>query len=313
MERANPNTALANVGSSLRWQRWFRKGRRTLAYLLVYLVLLELALVFFLPILYMFSTSSKSIEAFLDPTSGWIPNAIHWDNYLQAMSAMYFQEAFLNSLLIAAAACIGQVFSCALAGYGFGRYRFWGSTFLLVLVLLTLIVPPQTIIISLFTLFHKLGWINTFYPFIVPAYLAQGLRGALFILIFMQFFRGLPKEMEEAARVDGAGAFRVFRTIMFPLARPAVFVVAVFSFVWHWNDYYEPAIYLNRESMFTLPIRLESLGTSFKSMFSGQIDATLNEPVTMAASMLVVLPMLVLYLFCQRFLVEGIERSGIVE
>lgn len=290
-----------------------RRVRRIAVHLLIYAVLAEFAFVFLVPLLYMFSTSAKSIEAYLDSTVGWVPPAIHWPNFLQAIQAMHLPEALFNSLLIAGIACAGQVLSCSAAGYGFGRYKFFGDGFLLALVLLTLIVPPQTIIISLFSLFHKLGWINTYYPFIVPAFFAQGLRGALFILIFRQFFRGLPREMEEAARVDGAGAFRVFRSIMLPLARPALFVVAIFSFVWHWNDSYEPAVYLNRESLFTLPIRLESLGITFKSMFGSNAELGLNEPITMAAALIVVAPMLVLYMFSQRFLTEGIERTGIVE
>lgn len=289
--------------------KWGRKGQKIVFRVLAFVVLLELSFVFIMPILYIMSTSAKSVEDYLDTTIGWIPSAIHWFNYSQAMEGIYFSQALANTLIIAAAACFGQVLSCAVTGYGFGRYKFPGSGLLFGLVLVSFIVPPQTIIISLFALFNKLGWINTYLPFIVPAFFAHGIRGALFILIFRQFFRGLPKEMEEAARIDGAGAVKTMAWIMFPLAKPAIFVVAVFSFVWHWNDYYEPYIYLNREKLYTLPVRLDSLGQSYKSLFG----AGLNEPVIMAACFLVVAPMLLLYMFSQRFLTEGIARTGIVE
>lgn len=290
--------------------RYARKGKSLFFKMLTYLVLLELSFIFVLPILYILSTSSKSIEDYLDSTIVWIPTAIHYFNFEQAFKGMYYMESLTNSLTVTLLACIGQVLSCAITGYGFGRYKFPGSGFLFSLVLLTLLVPPQTIIISLYSLFKELGWINTFYPFIIPSFFAHGLRGALFILIFRQFFRSLPTEIEEAARIDGAGAIRIFTTIMVPLAKPAIIIVGLFSLVWHWNDYYEPILYLNREEFYTLPIRLESLGRNINDIFGSNTDAGLNEPVIMAACFLIVAPLFILYILGQSFIKEGIERTG---
>src|SRR5439155_25841025 len=150
----------------------------------------------------------------------------------------------------------GQVLSCSFLAYGLAPLRFPGREPLFLLVLFTFLIPPQTIIIPLFILYRHLGWIDTFYPFIVPSFLGHGLQGALFILVFRQFFKGLPSELEDAASIDGANPFRTFFQIMLPLARPAILVVLLFSLVWHWNDYFEPTMFFYRQDFFTLPMRL---------------------------------------------------------
>ncbi|QNK59519.1 carbohydrate ABC transporter permease [Paenibacillus sp. PAMC21692] len=291
-------------------QRYGRKMRTLLMQMLTYLVLLELSFIFLLPVFYMFVTAIKSPQDLLDSTIVWVPSGIHWDNFVKAFNLIKFTEAVTNSLMITVLACLGQVLSCAIAGYGFGRYKFPGINILFLLVLLSLLIPPQTIIIALFTMFHKFGWLNSYLPFIIPAFFGQGLRGALFVLIFRQFFRNMPRELEEAARIDGAGPIRLFVQIMLPLAKPAIVIVAMFSFVWHWNDNYQPMIYLNREEYFTLPLRLESLSSVFNRALGLDADGGLNLPIHMAACLMVVLPVFILYLFGQRYLSESIERTG---
>jgi multiple sugar transport system permease protein len=177
------------------------------------------------------------------------------------------------------------------------------------LVLFAMIVPPQAIIIQLFILYGELGWLDTYLPFIVPSALGMGLRGALFVFIFRQFFKGMPWELEDAARIDGAGPLRVFFNIMLPPAQPAIVVVFLFAFVWHWNDGLEPSIYLNRAEKFFLPQRLTVVEMALENL---RFHAMWGTGVIMAAALLVILPLLVLYLFTQRYFVESIERTGLI-
>ena len=307
-----------------------------------YLILADISFVFLYPVFYMIATSFKSVQDLTDPTIVWIATGFDLNNYLLAWQSVDFVHAFSNSAQIAILAGIGQVVSCAFVGYGFGRMHFPGRELLFLLVIFTFLVPPETIIVPLFIQYKTLprlaidfnlaafphivaasgsfgpgniaehGWIDTYWPFIFPAFLAQGLKGPVFILIFRQFFRGQPWELEEAARVDGAGALQTFFRIMLPLAKPAILVTFLFSIVWHWNDFLEPLIYLNRRELFTLPMRLSVLGQALNDVTGGQGSDFYNEALVMAACLLVILPVLVLYVFTQRFFTESIDRTGVV-
>ncbi|RXZ84029.1 carbohydrate ABC transporter permease [Paenibacillaceae bacterium] len=304
-----------------------KRGGLFINKLSLYTVLLSLSFVFLYPLLFIISQSLMMPADVSDSTVQWIPQSLSLSNYLDAFLALggapnrTYWDAFMYSVIISFGSAALQVFSCALAGYAFGRYRFPGYTLCLSLVLFAFLVPPQTIIVPLFQLFSDFGWINTFYPFIVPSLTGHGLKGALFVLIFIQFFHRLPFVLEEAARIDGASAFRTYWTIMLPLARPAMLVVFLFSVVWHWNDVFEPNLYLRVPNYYNLS---QTLGI-FNGIGSAQIDAAtagLNATQTigvaptmmnkiMAAAMLSILPMLVLYLFTQRYFVESVERAGI--
>ncbi|GAB6926505.1 carbohydrate ABC transporter permease [Paenibacillus sp. JCM 10914] len=295
--------------------------------LALYVVLLSLSFVFVYPLLFILSQSMMLPSDISDSTVQWIPQQLSFINYSDAFLALggaqnrTYWDAFLYSFIISFGSAALQVFSCALAGYALGRYRFPGYMLCMSLVLFTFLVPPQTIVVPLFRLFSDLGWINTFWPFIVPSATGHGLKGALFVLIFIQFFHRLPSVLEEAARIDGASAFRTYWTIMLPLARPAMLVVFLFSVVWHWNDLFEPNLYLRIPNFYNLS---QTLGI-FNGVGSAQMDAatsgltaaqTIGAAPTimnkiMAAAMLTVLPMLVLYLFTQRYFVESVERAGI--
>jgi multiple sugar transport system permease protein len=298
-------------------QPWFliyrRRSENLFFRLLMYLMLINIAFTFLFPVLYMISTSLKTIEDFVDPAVYYIPRIVNWENYTLAYQGMKYELALKNSLIIAGVAAIGQLVSCAMAGYGFGRNKFPGRELLFMLVIFTFIVPPQTIIVPLFILYRKLGWIDTYYPFTIPTFFAQGLRGPLFVIIFRQFFMRQPWELEDAARVDGCGALRIFFKIMLPLSKPAMVVSFLFSLVWHWNDFYEPMMYLMKPQNFTVPLRLSILQSSLNEVTGGMAGEFFNEPLVMAACFLVVLPPLVLYLFTQRHFVESIERTGLVD
>ncbi|MBP1988481.1 carbohydrate ABC transporter permease [Paenibacillus eucommiae] len=315
MAETGRNGAVRRAGfhKNMALNRYMRQGKRVLLKVLIYAALFELSFLFLLPLIYILSNSAKSIEDYLDATVMLIPNAVHWLNYQEAVKVLQYWPSLKNTLEIVIPSSIGQLLSCALTGYGFARYHFPGKGMLYVILLIGLIVPPQTIIISLYSLFHQLGWLNSNLPFTVPAFFAQGLRGSLFILIFLQFFRTLPREMEEAARVDGAGSFRVFFQIMLPLVKPAIVLVGVFSFIWHWNDSFEPSIYFSSMESTTIATVLNALIYA-NSNINGIIPSDyVNEPILFACCLLLVFPLFVLYIFAQRFLTEGVERTGLVE
>jgi multiple sugar transport system permease protein len=279
-----------------------------------YIILINVCFVFLFPVIYMFSTSLKTVADLADLTVLWIPRTFFWRNYELAISGMLYWQAARNSVIISLGSGILQTVACSFVAYGFARIPFPGRDVLFLLVLFTFLVPPQTIIVPLFILYRNLGFMDTYFPFLIPALFGHGLRGALFILVFRQFFRNLPYELEDAARIDGAGPFSVYWRIMLPLAAPAIIVVFLFSLVWHWNDFFEPTIYLFDQNNFTLPLRLSILSAALLQMLAGQgAGDEFNEAVIMAASFLVVMPPLVVYLFTQRYFVESVDRTGLVE
>lgn len=279
------------------------------------LLLIDVGYVYLYPILYMLSTMFMSRADLVDPTIIWIPKALYWENLKMAFEGLNYWAGFQQSILISSAAAIGQAFSCALAGYGFARYDFPGKNLLFLLVMLTFVVPPQTIVIPLFLLFRQFGWLDTYLPLIVPEALGLGLKGALFIAIYRQFFLGLPSSLEEAARLDGAGPLTVFTRIMLPLAKPAILVVTLFSFVWHWNDFFLPTMFVRDKGKWTLVRHLSGLQQALDIIYD--LDryglSSVTEPVKMAGAFLVIVPILLLYFFAQRWFTEGIERTGLVE
>ena len=319
-EIAMASIAAAQTSFLVERPKWWRDGqivrRRSITFLqraFTYIVLIDIAFVFLVPIFYITATSLKTSQDLTDPTIVWIPSGFFWINYPLAFFSMAYVKSLSNSLYISLGSALGQTVSCAFVGYGFARVRFPGRDALFALVLFTFLVPPQTIIVPLFILYKNLGWINTYQPFVVPSFFGHGLKGALFVVVFRQFFKTLPWELEEAARIDGASAFATWWRIMVPLAMPAVVVVFLFSVVWHWNDFFEPFIYLNRMEYFTLPMRLSVLSPSLDTATGGQASDLFNEALVMAAVFLVILPPLSIYLFTQRFFVESIDRTGLVE
>lgn len=286
--------------------RWFLK-------LTIYMLLIDVSYVFLYPVVYMISTSFKTFEEFLDPTVYWVPASLQFNNFRFAIVGLTYWDSLLRTSLISVGAAVGQTISCSLVGYGFARMRFKFRETLFAIAIFTFIVPPQTLIVPYFLTYVRLGWIDTYLPFWVPSFLANGLRGAIFIYIFRQFFRGLPWELEDAAWVDGAGPIRVYSSIMLPLAKPAILVSVLFSLVWHWNDFFEPSIYIMSEQNLTLALKLGRMWNVLAAEFGGETMAELmNQPLVMAGSLLIVLPMLVIYALAQRYFVEGIERTGLV-
>ncbi|RKN70142.1 carbohydrate ABC transporter permease [Paenibacillus ginsengarvi] len=295
-----------------------RKLKLVAGELIHYVTILSLSFVFLYPMLYMISQSFMTGKDVADALVQWIPKSLSFENFVYAFKSLNYMRHFTNSVIISLGGALLQLVGCAIAGYGFARYRFPGYTLLLVLLLFTFLVPPQSIVVPLFLLFSDLKMTNTYLPLLVPNLFGHGLRGALFVLVYMQFFRGLPHQMEEAAKIDGAGPLRTFVSIMLPMAKPAILVVFLFSIVWNWNDSFFPNLYLNKSDSYTLNQKLgtmvvtkenDNTGITSPGDAIGQLPT--NYEKLMAGSFLAILPILLLYLFTQRYFVESVERTGI--
>jgi len=281
---------------------------------IVYLILVNVAYLYLNPMFYMVSTMFKSTADLLDPTVRWIPRVLDWSNLKLAWQGLKFPEAIMNSLLLSVCGALFHVVSCSLSGYAFARFKFPGRNVLFGVLLFSLLIPPQATIVGFYLMYKNIGLLGTPLAILIPALLAQGIRGGLFVIIFRQFFQTVSKEMEEAARIDGAGALRIFYRIMMPLARPAILVVFLFSFVWHWNETYMTSMVVGTEHA-PLSLRLSSLNTVLNGLMESEGKASLNvnESIKMAAGFLIIVPPLLIYSIAQRWFIQSVEKTGIVE
>jgi multiple sugar transport system permease protein len=264
--------------------------------LIIYLLLIGTSICFLIPFAWLIISAFKaSDEIFVYPPVWW-PEHWEWDNFYKALTTLPFGRYALNSLLIAGLNVIGNVVSCSLVAYGFARFRFPGRRILFMVLLATLMVPNQVLLVPQFVLFHQLGWNNTFLPLTVPAFFGS----AFYVFLLRQFFLTLPPELEEAAKIDGAGSLRTFLTIVLPQVKPALTAVAIFSFQGAWNDFLQPLIYLNDPNKFTLQLGL--------AQFQGTYHTEWN--LIMAATVVVMLPMLIIFFLAQRYFIEGITMTG---
>ena len=270
--------------------------------LLLYVVLLTLSLLFVLPFIWMISTSLKDDPQVYHAPPIWFPSPRLWSNYPGALSQQPFGRFFINTLWYALPATVGTIISCAIPAYGFARFRWKGRDLLFYICLGTMMIPFQVQMIPLFITFKKLGWINTYLPLVVPAFFGN----AYFIFLLRQFFMTIPLELSDAARIDGCGEFGILWRVILPLARPALAVVGLFTFMSAWNDYLGPLIYLNNVKLYPVALGLQQLRANYHA--AGQ---RLVWPYLMAASTVVIAPILVLYFFTQRTFIEGITVTGI--
>lgn len=235
-------------------------------------------------------------------------------NLQRAWGMLEYPQSFTISLLVSLSASIFHVISCGFAGYALARLEFPFKKLVFGLLLLAFIIPPQVIILPTIIAYTNLGLNNSIVTLVIPSILGFGVKGSLFVIIFRQFFMTQPKELEEAARIDGATALKFYIKVMLPLARPAILVVFLFSFVWTWNDTYFPQMFLSDSQLMPLAsetLQLDKVITSFVE--TQQITSHEAGAIKMAASFLVILPPLLLFLIFQRHFVESVERTGLVE
>ena len=252
------------------------------------------------PILWMLASSFKEDAGILGSTS-LIPSPVDTSNYAEGWEAVghSFATFFLNSFVITGLAVIGNLVACSMAAYAFARLRLPLRWMLFAVMLATIMLPFHVIVVPQYILFNELGWTGTILPLVVPKFLAVD---AFFIFLVHQFIRSLPRDMEEAAMIDGAGPVRIFWKIIIPLIRPALITVAIFTFMWTWDDFFSQLIYLTNPAQYTVPLGLRLfLDATGQSQFGPMF----------AMATLAILPMLAIFLFFQRFLVEGTSTSGL--
>ncbi len=302
----------------------YYKNGQILFSIFMYTFLSVVAFVFMYPFLYMIITSLKSLEELFDLSVNWIPRSVYFKNYVYAFNLLEYPRHFIISTLVTLVSIGIKVTCSSFIGYGFARFRFPGKTVLFFFVVLSIIVPVQTILLPQYLIFASISWTGSYLPIIIPQMLGYGLRGGLFIFLFRQFFLNLPKSLEEAAKIDGSSAFGIFWKISLPSIKSSLIVTSVLAMVWHWNEYYEPAIYINKIQMMPLPAMLPRVFTMYQNFFSGELNAAgtnpallvetiVTEGTLMASIFLVIIPVLLVYMIVQKKFMQGIERSGLVE
>ncbi|EOS69505.1 hypothetical protein C818_02286 [Lachnospiraceae bacterium MD308] len=274
-----------------------QKTKKTIYRVLMQIILIIMAALAVFPFLWMISTSLKGAEeAFAYPPS-LIPKTFRWENYKKALTDLPFDKAYFNSLKLAAINVTGQVLTSAMAGYALGKLKFRGSNVVFGGFIAVMMVPYTVISIPLFLIFSELNLIDTHLAIILmtAAYMPMG------VFLCRQFIMALPDELIEAAVIDGASYGSIFFRIIIPLIKPALASLGIFSFMWNWNSFYTPLIFLNSQDKFTVPLLL--------NMFKGKY--TVDWSLIMAASTISIIPVLVVYLFAQKHIIEGITITGL--
>lgn len=289
---------------------------------LTYGLLCIFGFVYLYPILYMLATSFKSLNDLIDTTVNWIPKEFTVSNYVQAFESLHVLDVLKDSILLALIPSVGQVITCSLTGYALQRFRFPGKKLVFVILIITFILPQQVLMPSMYQILLQYKFIGTMSAFIIPAFLGQGFKSAILVLIFYQFFKTIPKVLDEAAQLDGAGHFRIFYKIGIRAAAPAYIVAFLLSIVWYWNETYLTSIYMGNavkssRTITTLLLQLQNFAYNFDQLY-GQTNSmavgaysVANEAIKAAAVLITTVPILLLYFIMQKYFVEGVEKTGI--
>jgi ABC-type glycerol-3-phosphate transport system permease component len=267
-------------------------------HLILYLILITLSIFYLLPLYWMISTSLKQTGSEMVIPPQWVPNPVVWQNYVDVFVQVPLTLYIRNSLIITLTATIFGVLTASLAGYGFARTQFPGRNFLFTLCIASLMLPETVTLIPEFILFRRIGWVNSFLPLIVPWSLAGS---AFAVFLFRQYCLTIPVELDEAARVDGAGTLRIWWMIIVPLSKAVLATMAILSFIHHWNEFLRPLIYLGRPELRTLALGLRA--------FRGEYQLAWN--YMMAVALIMLVPILLLFFLAQRQFVQGIVMTGI--
>lgn len=300
-----------------KYYKQIRTGGNIIKSLFRALFLMGVGFVMLYPILFMISNSFKSVSDALDPTVVWIPSGTDMFNFKMAFKLLKFEDTLINTLILVVPCVILQVITCLFVSYGFARFEFRFKGLLFGLLIFSLIVPVQTYIIPLYVNMKTMHLLDTYWQFYIMAMLGTGIRSGLYIYIFRQYFRGLPKELEEAAYLDGCNPLRTFFHIMVPNVKGAILVVFVLSFVWYYNDYTLTGMLLNSD--YPLSIALTGVSTALNNTVQGMVGQTigsdiklLSDSILSAACLIVAMPLIGVYVAVQKHFTEGIERSGLV-
>jgi multiple sugar transport system permease protein len=272
--------------------------RKTLGRAAIYAAMTAFSILFVVPFLWILSTSLKGNDQIFTIPPQWIPSTFRFQNYSEVFVRMPFLTYMRNSVFVTGLTMLGVAGSSSLVAYAFAILRWPGRNFLFIVLLATMMLPMQVTMIPVFVLFKEFGWLNTYKPLIVPAFFGGG---AFNIFLLRQFYLGIPREIADAARIDGCSEFRIYWNIMLPMAKPALATVAIMTFMFSWNDFLGPLIYLSEKSQGTLALGL--------SMFVGQYQTEWG--LLMAASLLMMIPMVLIFFFFQKYIIQGFTMSGI--
>jgi multiple sugar transport system permease protein len=276
-----------------------RLTRRRALSVLSHLLLIGASILMLYPLLWLLSASLRPENEIFGAATLW-PSSWSIDSYIRGWDGLRvsFGKFFLNSFVIAGLCVIGNLLACSMAAYAFARLQFKGRSFWFAMMLLTLMLPYQVTLIPQYVLFRSIGWVDTILPLVAPKFFAVD---AFFIFLMVQFFRGIPRELDEAAMMDGCSAWRIYRKIMLPLSLPVLATAAIFTFIWTWDDFFGPLIYLNEMQQYTVMLGLRTFTDSTgESDYGGMF----------AMSVLSLVPIFVFFLFFQRLLIEGIATTG---
>ncbi len=281
--------------ASVKRAGWFRSPR--VGHALATAALFLGAAIYLTPVLWMLSSSLKPDYQIFAMPPQWLPRPPRWENYREALTYVPFGRYTLNTLAIAAITIVGNFLSCTIVAYGFARYRAPGRDALFVVVLATMMLPYPVTMVPLYVLFKTLRWINTYLPLTVPAFFGN----PFYIFLLRQFFLTIPRELEEAARIDGASLLQTVAYVILPLSLPALATVAIFTFQGTWNDFLGPLIYLHNQALYTVTLGLNFFRATY----------TVQWAYLMAASLVTMLPVIVVFLSAQRLFIEGITLTGL--
>lgn len=265
--------------------------------IVLYAFLVVLAVLFILPIFYLFMGSFKAESELFRQPFKWLPDKFQFGNYVNMFSSIPFFKYLRNTMIIVICNIAGSLISCSLVAYGFSRLRWPGRDKVFILVLVTMILPYQVTLVPLFLMFTKMKWIGTFLPLTVTCFFGN----PFFIFLLRQFFTGIPQDISEAARIDGAGEFTIFSKLVLPMAKPALTTVAIFAFIRSWNDFLGPLVFLGKDELYTLSLAA--------SMLKSNLDP--NWSLLLALGAVMVLPVLILFFIMQKYFIQGIAMSGI--
>ncbi len=266
---------------------------------LKHVVLIAASLIMIYPLLWLLASSFRPTDVIFRSPGLWVSD-LYTENYTQGWYALSnpFGHYIINSFIVVIGAIAGNLFACTLAAYAFARLRFRLKGLWFAIMLMTIMLPYHVVVVPQYIIFNKLGFVNTFVPLILPKFLATD---AFFVFLMVQFIRGIPRELDEAARIDGCGHWKIFSRVMVPLMGPAIATTAIFTFIWTWSDFFTPLIYLTEPIAYTVPVALRS----FLSATEGS-----NWGAMFAMSIVTLIPLFLVFLFGQRFLVKGIATTG---
>ncbi len=273
------------------------KPRISLSHLIIHAILIAGGIVLMLPLAWMLSTALKDLGSVMLIPPQWIPDVAHWSNFVDVFQTTPFARYVLNTFIVTILSVIGKVLSCSLVAYSFARMRWRGRNILFLIMLATMMLPSQVTLIPQFVMFRYLGWIDTYVPLILPHWLG----GPFLTFLLRQYFMTIPRELDDAARIDGASYLGIFWRIILPLSKPELAAVAIFTFNASWNDFLGPLIYLHSPDKYTLAMGLRAFQDQYVTQWN----------LLMAASLMAIIPVVVIFFFAQKYFIQGIVFTGI--